>query len=68
MKKRAILSVSDKTGIVDFARNLVDLGFKIYQYFIMSGGNIFTDNDKYLEIGVNKSTPATLTYASVDDS
>lgn len=38
MKKRAILSVSDKTGIVDFARNLVDLGFKIYS----TGGTLST--------------------------
>lgn len=29
MKKRAIISVSDKTGIVDFARQLVDLGYEI---------------------------------------
>ncbi|MBR6408120.1 MAG: bifunctional phosphoribosylaminoimidazolecarboxamide formyltransferase/IMP cyclohydrolase [Clostridia bacterium] len=29
MKKRAILSVSDKTGIVDFAKELVDLGFEV---------------------------------------
>ena len=29
MKKRALLSVTDKTGIVDFARGLVDLGFSI---------------------------------------
>jgi len=29
MKKRAIISVSDKTGIVDFARQLVDLEYEI---------------------------------------
>jgi phosphoribosylaminoimidazolecarboxamide formyltransferase/IMP cyclohydrolase len=29
MKKRALLSVSDKRGIVDFGRALVDLGFEI---------------------------------------
>lgn len=29
MKKRAILSVSDKTGIVDFAKELVALGFEV---------------------------------------
>lgn len=29
MKKRAILSVSDKTGIVSFAKELVDLGFEV---------------------------------------
>ena len=27
--KRALLSVSDKTGVVDFARGLVDLGVEI---------------------------------------
>ena len=31
---RALLSVYDKTGIVDFARNLIDLGWEI----ISSGG------------------------------
>ena len=43
MKKRAILSVSDKTGIVDFARELVELDFKIYS----TGGTLKTlqDND-----------------------
>jgi phosphoribosylaminoimidazolecarboxamide formyltransferase/IMP cyclohydrolase len=34
MAKRALLSVSDKTGIVDFAKNLVELGFEI----ISTGG------------------------------
>ncbi|MBP1760103.1 MAG: phosphoribosylaminoimidazolecarboxamide formyltransferase/IMP cyclohydrolase [Firmicutes bacterium] len=34
MKRRAIISVSDKTGIVAFARELVDLGFEI----ISTGG------------------------------
>ncbi len=29
MKRRAILSVSDKTGIVEFAKDLVELGFEI---------------------------------------
>ncbi|MFA7682527.1 MAG: bifunctional phosphoribosylaminoimidazolecarboxamide formyltransferase/IMP cyclohydrolase, partial [Candidatus Peribacteraceae bacterium] len=29
MKKRALLSVSDKTGIVEFARALSDLGYEI---------------------------------------
>lgn len=28
-QKRAILSVSDKTGIVDFAKELVALGFEV---------------------------------------
>jgi len=34
MKRRAIISVSDKTGIVAFARELVDLGFEL----ISTGG------------------------------
>ena len=29
MKKRAIISVSDKSGIIEFAKGLVDLGFEI---------------------------------------
>ena len=29
MKKRALLSVSDKTGIVEFAKELYELGFEI---------------------------------------
>lgn len=34
MKKRALISVSDKTGVVDFAKQLVELGFEI----ISTGG------------------------------
>ena len=34
MKKRALISVSDKTGIADFARELVNLGYEI----ISTGG------------------------------
>ncbi|MBQ2712199.1 MAG: bifunctional phosphoribosylaminoimidazolecarboxamide formyltransferase/IMP cyclohydrolase, partial [Clostridia bacterium] len=34
MKRRALLSVSDKNGIVDFARQLVELGFEL----ISTGG------------------------------
>lgn len=34
MKKRALLSVSDKTGIIDFARSLTELGFEL----ISTGG------------------------------
>ena len=34
MKKRAFLSVSDKTGIVEFAKDLVDLGYEV----ISTGG------------------------------
>ncbi|MHC5064512.1 MAG: bifunctional phosphoribosylaminoimidazolecarboxamide formyltransferase/IMP cyclohydrolase [Planctomycetota bacterium] len=29
MKRRALISVTDKTGIVDFAKGLVDLGFSV---------------------------------------
>lgn len=34
MKKRALISVSDKAGVVDFAKNLVNLGYEI----ISTGG------------------------------
>lgn len=34
MKKRALISVSDKTGVVEFAKQLVELGFEI----ISTGG------------------------------
>ncbi|MCW3097699.1 MAG: cyclohydrolase/phosphoribosylaminoimidazolecarboxamide formyltransferase [Chthonomonadaceae bacterium] len=34
LKRRALLSVSDKTGLIDFARGLVDLGFEL----ISTGG------------------------------
>src|SRR4051794_24400642 len=34
MKKRALISVSDKTGVVEFARNLVEQGFEV----ISTGG------------------------------
>ncbi len=36
MKKRALLSVSDKTGIVDFASRLVDFGYEI----VSTGGTL----------------------------
>ena len=29
MKKRALVSVSDKAGVVDFCKGLVDCGFEI---------------------------------------
>ena len=29
MAKRALLSVSDKNGIVEFAKGLIDLGFEL---------------------------------------
>ncbi len=34
MKKRALISVSDKTGIVEFAQGLIEAGFEI----ISTGG------------------------------
>ena len=40
-RKRALLSVYDKSGIVDFARGLVDLGFEI----ISTGGTHASIND-----------------------
>ena len=30
-KKRALISVSDKTGIVEFAQKLVELDFRLFQ-------------------------------------
>lgn len=36
MTKRALISVTDKTGVVDFAKNLNDLGYEI-----ISTGNTF---------------------------
>ncbi len=43
MKKRALISVSDKSGIVEFARNLQDLGYEL----ISTGGTktILLEND-----------------------
>ena len=38
MKKRALISVSDKTGIVEFARKLTELGYEI----ISTGGTAKT--------------------------
>ena len=38
MKKRALISVSDKTGLVDFAAQLVDLGYEI----VSTGGTYKT--------------------------
>ena len=36
MQKRAILSVSDKSGVADFAKGLVELGFEI----LSTGGTL----------------------------
>ncbi|MDI6631288.1 MAG: bifunctional phosphoribosylaminoimidazolecarboxamide formyltransferase/IMP cyclohydrolase, partial [Thermoanaerobacteraceae bacterium] len=38
MKRRALISVSDKTGVVEFARGLVDLGWEV----ISTGGTFKT--------------------------
>ena len=38
MKKRALLSVSDKTGIVEFARQLEELGYEV----VSTGGTART--------------------------
>lgn len=40
-KKRALLSVSDKTGLVEFAKSLVDLGYEL-----ISTGGTFTTLEK----------------------
>ena len=37
-KRRALISVSDKTGLVPFAKNLVEIGFEIYS----TGGTLNT--------------------------
>src|ERR1700748_745072 len=44
--KRALLSVSDKTGIVDFARGLAQLGVEL----VSTGGNAATLRDAGLEV------------------
>ena len=38
MKKRALISVSDKTGVVEFAKKLTELGYEI----ISTGGTAKT--------------------------
>ena len=45
MKKRALISVSDKTGIIDFARSLTKNGWEI----ISSGGTAKTLRDNSIE-------------------
>lgn len=53
MKKRALISVSDKTGVVDFARELVKLGFEI----ISTGGTKKAISDAGIDvIGVSEVT------------
>lgn len=46
MKKRALLSVFDKTGIVDFARGLADCGFEI----VSTGGTSKTLKENGLDV------------------
>jgi phosphoribosylaminoimidazolecarboxamide formyltransferase/IMP cyclohydrolase len=45
MKKRALLSVSDKNGIVEFAKGLVELGFEI----VSTGGTLKKLNDSNVD-------------------
>lgn len=53
MKKRALISVSDKTGIVEFAKGLKEAGFEI----ISTGGTSKTLQDNGLEvIGISEIT------------
>ena len=53
MKKRALISVSDKAGVVEFARGLVDLGFEI----ISTGGTAKTLSDNGIKnIGISEIT------------
>ncbi|NCU26525.1 bifunctional phosphoribosylaminoimidazolecarboxamide formyltransferase/IMP cyclohydrolase, partial [Candidatus Nomurabacteria bacterium] len=44
--RRAIISVSDKTGIVDFARKLTDLGIEI----ISTGGTAKTLSNEGINV------------------
>lgn len=43
MKKRALLSVSDKTGIVEFARQLEELGYEV----VSTGGTARTLQERH---------------------
>lgn len=53
MKKRALISVSDKTGIVEFAQGLIEAGFEI----ISTGGTKKTLQDNGIEvIGISDVT------------
>ena len=53
MKKRAIISVSDKTGVVEFAKGLKDLGFEI----ISTGGTAKALTDAGIDvIGISDIT------------
>ncbi|BAM46568.1 bifunctional phosphoribosylaminoimidazolecarboxamide formyltransferase/IMP cyclohydrolase [Amphibacillus xylanus] len=46
MKKRALLSVSDKTGLIDFAKGLIEAGFEL----ISTGGTLSTLQEAGLEV------------------
>ncbi|MFD6438239.1 bifunctional phosphoribosylaminoimidazolecarboxamide formyltransferase/IMP cyclohydrolase [Peribacillus sp. NPDC060186] len=53
MKKRALISVSDKTGIVEFAKGLIEAGFEI----ISTGGTKKTLQDNGVDvIGISDVT------------
>ena len=53
MKKRAIISVSDKTGVVEFAKELKSLGFEI----ISTGGTAKAITDAGIDvIGISDIT------------
>lgn len=53
MKKRALLSVSDKTGIVEFARDLIEFGFEI----VSTGGTAALLKKSGIEItGISEVT------------
>lgn len=53
MVKRALISVSDKTGVVDFAKGLVKLGYEI----ISTGGTAKTLSDNGVKnIGISEIT------------
>ncbi|MGE6613636.1 bifunctional phosphoribosylaminoimidazolecarboxamide formyltransferase/IMP cyclohydrolase [Peribacillus sp. NPDC076916] len=53
MKKRALISVSDKTGIVEFAQGLIEAGFEV----ISTGGTKKTLQDNGIEvIGISDVT------------
>ena len=46
MKKRALISVSDKTGVVELAENLTDLGYEI----VSTGGTLKTLADSGIKV------------------
>lgn len=46
MKKRALLSVSDKTGLIDFAKGLIEAGFEL----ISTGGTLSALQEAGLEV------------------